>query len=300
MKTAVKSKRATLFMALMVVAAVVIAAGAFEDYLKALAIQESSLNPTLENPFGYVGLFQMGEAALQDAGYYKGDSTPKTNDWSGIFIGKNGVNSIADFKANPDVQVAAVVAFQNVQWKQIQVLGLDKSVGKTINGILITQSGLLAGAHLVGVGGLQKFINSNGAVISVDGNGTSISQYISQFGGYTISTTPPTYAAVAGAAGGVGFGSPPPPPTTSTTVAGSKSGPVSPSTAFAIGTGGFTPAQVRDMVTGIVATLMLTWVAWTSWSQFGSWRRGNIHLADMQWDILRATTVFTIAVVMLQ
>lgn len=294
------AKRINLFWMLMMASFLVIAAGTFEDYLKALATQESSMNPTIVNPYGYVGLFQMGEAALQDAGYYKGDSTPKTNDWSGGFTGKNGVNSIADLKANPDAQVAAVVAFENAQWKQIQALGLDNAIGKTINGVLITQSGLLAGAHLVGVGGLQKFINSNGAIVPVDGNGTAISQYISQFGGYTISSVPPTYAAVLGATGGSGFGTAPPPPSTSTIVLGSKTSSVSPSTAFALGTGGYTPTQVRDMVTGVVATLMLTWVAWTAWSQFGSWRKGNIALANMQWDILRATTVFTIAVVMLQ
>lgn len=294
------TRRVNLFWMLMALSMAVVAAGTFEEFLRALAVQESSMNPTMVNPYKYVGLFQMGEAALQDAGYYKGDNTPKTNDWTGAFTGKNGINSLADLKANPDAQVAAVVAFENAQWKQIQALGLDNAIGQTINGVLITKSGLLAGAHLVGVGGLQKFINSNGAVVPVDGNGTAISQYISQFGGYTISSVPPTYAAVLAATGGSGFGAAPPPPSTSTTVLGSKASSVSPSTAFALGTGGYSPTQVRDMVTGTVATLMLTWVAWTAWSQFGSWRKGNIALANMQWDILRATTVFTIAVVMLQ
>lgn len=288
------------FWLLMTAATQVIAAGTYEDFLSALATQESSMNPTIVNPYGYVGLFQMGEAALQDAGYYKGDTTPKKNDWAGTFTGKNGINNIADLKTNPDAQVAAVVAFEVAQWKQIQALRLDSAIGQTINGVAITKSGLLAGAHLVGVGGLQKFINSNGTIVPVDGNGTPITKYISKFGGYTISSTPPTYTAVAAATGAGGFGAPPPIPSTSTVVPGTKASSISPGTAFAMGTGGYSTNQVREMVTGIVATFLLIWVAWTAWSQFGSWRKGNIALANMQWDILRATTVFTIAVVIIQ
>lgn len=294
------NKRVSLFWALMVVSAIVIAAGTFEDFLKALANQESSMNPTVVNPSGHVGLFQMSEGALQDAGYYKGDATKKTNDWIGAFTGKDGINSIADLKTNPDAQVAAVVAYQAAQWNTIQILGLDKAIGQTINGVPITKSGLLAGAHLVGVGGLKQFINSNGAVVPVDGNGTPISLYISKFGGYATSGVAPTYSAIAGATASGGFGTPAPIPTSSTTVPVTSSSWVSPSTAFADSTGGYTLAQVRETITGVVATLMLTWVAWTAVSQFGSWRKGNIALANMQWDILRATTIFTIAMVMLQ
>ncbi len=32
----------------------------------------------------------MGEMALKDAGYYKGDSTPRINDWIGEWTGKDG------------------------------------------------------------------------------------------------------------------------------------------------------------------------------------------------------------------
>jgi len=40
--------------------------------------------------------YQMGEAALIDAGYYKADGT-KTNDWTGQWTGKNGIYSKQDF-----------------------------------------------------------------------------------------------------------------------------------------------------------------------------------------------------------
>jgi integrating conjugative element protein (TIGR03758 family) len=282
------------------VSAIAIAAATHEDFLHALAVRESSLDPTKTNVFGYTGLFQMGEAALQDAGYYKGDSTPKKNDWGGAFTGKNGINSIGDFKANPDAQVAAVVAYHNAVWKSIQALGLDKAIGQTINGLTITQSGLIAGAHLVGVGNLQKFINSNGATIPVDGNGTPISEYISKFGGYAIAGTPPSYATVLAASGAGGFGAPPAAPPTSTPLpVGPMPHTVSPGTAFATATG-FTADQVKNMISVVIAMFMMTWVAWTSYSQFNSWRQGNISLGNLQGDILRSLMVFSIAVIMLQ
>jgi integrating conjugative element protein (TIGR03758 family) len=75
---------------------------------------------------------------------------------------------------------------------------------------------------------------------------------------------------------------------------------VSPSTAFTAATGGFTADQVRNMITVIVAGFLMIWVAWTSYSQFNSWRQGNISLGNLQGDILRSLMVFSIAVIMLQ
>jgi hypothetical protein len=43
-------------------------------------------------------------------------------------------------------------------WRRIQRLGLDKYVGQTIDGIEITESGLISAAHLKGVGALKKFL----------------------------------------------------------------------------------------------------------------------------------------------
>ena len=69
----------------------------------------------------------------------------------------------------------------------IKALRLDKYVGKTIKGIYITESGLIAGAHLLGVGNVKKFLKSNGRKIPRDGYGTPITEYLSRFSGYDIS-----------------------------------------------------------------------------------------------------------------
>ena len=74
--------------------------------------------------------------------------------------------------------------------------GSTKAIGSTINGIPITESGLLSGAHLVGHGETAKYINSNGKYIPMDQNKVSIEEYIKKFGGYDISEiTDPNYYA---------------------------------------------------------------------------------------------------------
>ena len=76
--------------------------------------------------------------------------------------------------------------YKKQDWKYIKNLGLDKYVGREINGQLITASGLLAGAHLVGVGGLKKYLNSNGKNDVKDATGTPVSLYIKRFAGYDV------------------------------------------------------------------------------------------------------------------
>jgi hypothetical protein len=148
----------------------------YDDFLNALGARESGGDYTKENTIGYVGKYQMGEAALIDTGYYKKDGT-KTNDWSGQWTGKDNVYNLEDFKNNAAAQENAVRQLAELNWKTIQRLELDKYVGQEVNGILITESGLLAGAHLKGVGkgGLIDFLTQgkNGQ----DAYGTGVSEY---------------------------------------------------------------------------------------------------------------------------
>src|SRR5437868_1578198 len=88
----------TLLLAVLLAAASAAASAqcSHTDFLHDLGTRESGMNPSARNPFGYIGLFQMGEAALQDAGYYRGDLT-RTNDWTGAWTGTGGINSLSDF-----------------------------------------------------------------------------------------------------------------------------------------------------------------------------------------------------------
>ena len=65
---------------------------------------------------------------------------------------------------------------------------IKNSVGKTINGIEITESGILAAAHLGGAGNVKKYLRSNGVKCFSDAYGSSIQIYLKKFGGYDVSS----------------------------------------------------------------------------------------------------------------
>ena len=158
-----------------------------QQFLNALGARESGGNYKAFNKYGYAGKYQMGEAALVDAGYYKKLSSKYNNDWTGIFTGKDNVYSIQDFLNNPKAQENAQKVFKKKQWSYLKAVGADKYIGLFINGYKITPSGLLAGAHLKGAGSVLDYLQSSGKNISKDGFGTSIESYIKDFADYDVS-----------------------------------------------------------------------------------------------------------------
>ena len=146
------------------------------NFYNALSFKESSWKHNNKNG-QYLGWFQLGKMALQDTGYM--------NKY-GRFTGKDGINSENDFLNNKEVQKSAVKEYHKKLEKQIKAYGLEKYLGKTINGIEITESGMIAGAHLVGTKSLKKFLESNGKDIPKDGNDTPITEYIQNYGGYDL------------------------------------------------------------------------------------------------------------------
>ncbi len=125
-----------------------------KKYLKLLAYRESDYDPTAKNQFGYVGLYQFGKEAL---------------DWTGI--------KKSDYLSNINTQHEAAAKLGELNFK-----GLEDYVGRTIDGIRMTKSGLMAAAHLGGRGNLLKFIKSDGKDIFKDGNGLPITSYLKYFG----------------------------------------------------------------------------------------------------------------------
>lgn len=158
-----------------------------QQFLNDLGARESGGNYKAFNRFGYAGKYQMGEAALVDAGYYQKTSRKYNNDWSGIFTGKDGVYSIQDFLNNPKAQENAQIIFKKKQWGYLKAVGAHKYLGLIMNGFLITPSGLLAGAHLKGAGSVIQYLNSGGKNIPKDAFGTSVESYIKQFANYDVS-----------------------------------------------------------------------------------------------------------------
>ncbi len=158
-----------------------------QDFLNDLGARESGGNYKAFNRYGYAGKYQMGEAALIDCGYYKKASKIYNNDWSGTFTGKDGVNSIQDFLNNPSAQENAQIIFKKKQWSYLKAVGAHKYSGAIINCYRITDSGLLAGAHLKGAGSVIKYLKSGGKNISKDAFGTSVESYIKKFADYDVS-----------------------------------------------------------------------------------------------------------------
>lgn len=145
------------------------------------------------NPF-YHGKYQMGKPALIDAGYC---------DKSG-FTGKDGIYSKQDFLNNPEAQEKAVRKFHEEKWKQLKGAvyeytgkNVKEFLGKEINEIPITPSGLLIASHLVGQTSVAKYLKSNGTPnaenengeIFFDGNGTYLEEYLAAFADYDVSET---------------------------------------------------------------------------------------------------------------
>jgi hypothetical protein len=173
--------------------------GNFIKFLNAMAGKESTNNPDTVNSLGYMGKYQFGEVALKDI--LKKHSGESDEDYKQR-IESYWPSNFGMIKNNKDYKYF-LSKFKNkgskfwsgkkqdLAMKQLlknnkSYLGdyLDKWVGKTKKGIKITQSGLLAGAHLLGPYNVKRFLDTGH--ISRDANGTPITEYIEKFGGYQL------------------------------------------------------------------------------------------------------------------
>lgn len=160
------------------------------EFGERMGILESSGNYQIVNSFGYLGKYQMGECALIDAGFYtRDDSGCGSQDWAGTWTGAYGVDSIDKYLATPEAQDRAFHTFTVANWNEICRRGLDQWIGYNINGVMITAAGLLAGAHLGGVGGVEAFVLSMGMENRGDAYGSRISDYIGMFNGIPVPTS---------------------------------------------------------------------------------------------------------------
>ena len=136
----------------------------FVAFKQALAFKESQGKYTVVNTLGYLGKYQFGRTTLERFDIYDTEG----------------------FLQNPELQEKAFTALCKVN-KWILRKDIKRSVGKTINGIKITESGILAAAHLGGAGNVKKFLRSNGKERFSDAYGSSIQVYMKKFAGYDVS-----------------------------------------------------------------------------------------------------------------
>lgn len=136
----------------------------FVGFREALAFRESRGDYFIINDFGYMGKYQFGRSTLQLI----------------------GIRDTDRFLNDPILQESAFKAYTSRN-KWVLQRDIKRFSGKYVNGVYITESGILAAAHLAGPGNVKKFLRSGGADVFEDAFGTSVRHYLRKFSGYDTS-----------------------------------------------------------------------------------------------------------------
>jgi hypothetical protein len=130
---------------------------------------ESGGNWNALNRYGYGGRLQFGQARLADAAR------------AGIIPA--GMSGAQFSRLPPEAQMRVE------QWhfadidRQAERMGLTRYIGQSVGGIPITQDGIRAMAHLGGIQGARRFLETGGRHNPADANGTRLSDYARMHGG---------------------------------------------------------------------------------------------------------------------
>lgn len=134
-----------------------------------LGFFESGSNYNKVNRFGYMGKYQFGKETLK----------------------MYGVRNLSDYKSNPALQ-EEVFLMNVMRNKWILRREISWYSDRYLNGIYVSQSGIIAAAHLSGPGNVKKYLRSHcdPDLNKRDANGTSISDYINIFKDYNLENIP--------------------------------------------------------------------------------------------------------------
>ena len=130
-------------------------------FKEALGFKESRGDYHIVNDYGYMGKYQFSRATLRMIGF------------------KDTDNFLYDTRQ----QEEAFLAYTSLN-KWVLRNDIKRYAGKTIGGVKVTESGILAAAHLAGAGNVKKFLRSAGENRFEDANGASIRYYLRKFSGY--------------------------------------------------------------------------------------------------------------------
>lgn len=144
----------------------------FKDFLYDIGYRESTNRYNVVNEFGYLGKYQFSLSTVQFLGF-------KVNK--------------AEFLNDHKLQETVMVSYINYHQKYLEkyISKYDDSFFEvTKDGekrtIRITESGIIAAAHLSGAGNVKKFFKSGGSLAIKDKLGTSLVEYLELFSGYKI------------------------------------------------------------------------------------------------------------------
>jgi len=137
-------------------------------FKEALAFKESRGNYKVVNSFGYLGKYQFNSKTLRAFGIHNTDTF------------------LNDTRLQEDAFMALIARNKWLLRKEIK-----NYAGKKVAGVKVTESGILAAAHLAGAGNVRKFLRSGGYDNFADANGTTIRYYLKKFSGYDTSIIEP-------------------------------------------------------------------------------------------------------------
>ena len=136
----------------------------FIGFKEAIAFKESQGKYKKINSLGYLGKYQFGTETLKTV----------------------GVHNSSKFLNSPELQEKAFIALlAKNKWELRDEI--EKYEGTILNGIRVTESGILAAAHLGGAGSVKKYFKNNGKRFFRDAYGTSLRTYMKACGGYDTS-----------------------------------------------------------------------------------------------------------------
>ncbi len=136
----------------------------FIDFRNAIGHKESRNNYKSVSRYGYLGKYQFSKYTLRNFGIY----------------------DIDEFLNSPELQEKAFKA--NVAMNKWDLKNeIKRYVGKTMNGTVITESGILAAAHLAGPLNVKIYLQNYGKIRFQDKFGTSIHHFIKRFKNYDTS-----------------------------------------------------------------------------------------------------------------
>ena len=133
-----------------------------EMFLTAIGHRESSNRYDVVNKWGYMGKYQFGRKTLRNLGYE---------------ISKK------EFLNSPHIQERAMLDLLEHN-RRILRLYINTYSGTIIDGVEITESGILAAAHLGGPGNVKRYFKKGKQF--KDGNGTKLTSYLTKFSGYKL------------------------------------------------------------------------------------------------------------------
>jgi hypothetical protein len=140
----------------------------YVGFKEALGFKESRGDYGIVNQYGYMGKYQFAKSTLKMI----------------------GITNAETFMEDAELQEKAFKAYTERN-KWILRRDIKRFAGRYVNGVKVTESGILAAAHLAGAGNVKKYLRSAGIDIFEDANGASVQYYLKKFSGYDTSFIKP-------------------------------------------------------------------------------------------------------------